>query len=185
MMLVNDVIASTKTHINGVFSIDEIKLFPILFADDQVLFSTSPTSRQSMLNDIETYCTSWGLKINVAKTKVLIFKKSSRPTHCNFYLYNGTLEIGAPLNIWVYISLKMETGIGRKSVLPNMLPKQCTVVFPVFHQYEFKTSDKCKLLDALVSPVLTYTSDIWGMNMAKDTEEIDSKTKRKSTKYLN
>ena len=74
MMFVNDIIASINTNINGSFSIDEMRLFLILFADDQVLFATSITSLQSVLNDIETYCTSWGLKINVAKTKVLIFE---------------------------------------------------------------------------------------------------------------
>ena len=53
--------------LNGIFSTENMKLFLVLFADDQVLFSTS---LQSMLNDIESYCTAYGLKINVAKTKV-------------------------------------------------------------------------------------------------------------------
>lgn len=102
-MFVNDIVTSINTNINGIFSVDEMKLFLILFADDQVLFTTSPTSLQSMLNDIETYCTLWGLKINVSKTKVLIFEKSSR--HSNFYLYNETLEIVASLKYFGCIFL--------------------------------------------------------------------------------
>lgn len=129
-MFVNDIVTSINTNINGIFSVDEMKLFLILFADDQVLFTTSPTSLQSMLNDIEAYCTLWGLKINISKTKVLIFEKSSR--HSNFYLYNETLEIVASLKYFGCISLNMETGIGRKSVLSNMLPKQCTCCFFCF-----------------------------------------------------
>ena len=68
MMFVNDIVSSIKTDLNGIFSTEDMKLFLVLFADDQVLFSTSPTSLQSMLNDIESYCTAYGLKINVAKT---------------------------------------------------------------------------------------------------------------------
>ena len=46
-----------------------------------------------MLNDIEEYCNTWGLKINVNKTKVLIFEKSKESTHYDFYLYNKKLEV--------------------------------------------------------------------------------------------
>ena len=93
MMFVNNIVASINTNINGIFSVDEMKLHLILFTDDQVLFEKSPTSLQSMLNEKETYCPVWDLKINVSKTKVLIFEKSSRHTHYYFYLQNETLEI--------------------------------------------------------------------------------------------
>ena len=93
MMFVNDIVTSINTDLDGIFSIGELKLFLILFADDQVLFSTSPTTLQTLLNDIETYCNVCGLKINVAKSKVLIFEKSIEPTLYDFYLYNEKLEI--------------------------------------------------------------------------------------------
>ena len=56
MMFVNDIITRINTDLDGIFSTEELKLFLVLFADDQVLFSTSPTALQSMLNDTETYC---------------------------------------------------------------------------------------------------------------------------------
>ena len=46
-----------------------------------------------MLNDIETYCKTWGIQINVNKTKILIFEKGGRHTNYNFYLYNEKLEV--------------------------------------------------------------------------------------------
>ena len=78
MMFENDTITSINTDLDDIFSTEELKLFLVLFADDKVLFYTSPTTLQSMLNDIETYCNAWGLKVNVAKTKVLIFEQSNR-----------------------------------------------------------------------------------------------------------
>ena len=91
-IFVNDILANINTNLEGIFTIEEIKVFLIAYADDQVLFSTSPTSLQSMLNDIEVYCNTWGLKINVNKTKVLIFEKGGRSTKYDFYLYNEKLE---------------------------------------------------------------------------------------------
>ena len=52
MMFVNDIVKSVKTDLDGLFSTDELKLFLILYADDQVLFASSPTSLQSMLSKI-------------------------------------------------------------------------------------------------------------------------------------
>ena len=68
MMFVNDIIANINTNLDGIFTVDELKLFLILYADDQVLFATSPTSLQPMLIDVEIYCNVWGLKIYVEKT---------------------------------------------------------------------------------------------------------------------
>ena len=62
MMFVNDIVTNINTDLQGLFSIDELKLFLILYADDQILFSMSPTSLKSMLNDIEVYCNTWPLR---------------------------------------------------------------------------------------------------------------------------
>ena len=44
MMFVNDILANINSDLEGIFSIDEVKLFLLAYADDQVLFSTSPTT---------------------------------------------------------------------------------------------------------------------------------------------
>ena len=66
-----------------------MKLFLILYANDQVLCSTSPVSLHISLADSEAYCDRWGLKMNTNKTKVLIFEKGFRYTDRSFYLYNS------------------------------------------------------------------------------------------------
>ena len=93
MMFVNDIIANINTNLNGIFTVGELKLFLILYADDQVLLATSPASLQTMLNDVEIYCNVWGLKINVDKTKVSIFEKGTRHTNYDLYLYGKKLEL--------------------------------------------------------------------------------------------
>ena len=52
----------------------------------------SPEVLQSILHDIESYCTLWDLKINTRKTKAMIFEKG-RHAHFDFYLDNVKLEI--------------------------------------------------------------------------------------------
>ena len=77
-----------------------MRLFLLLYADDAVVFAKSPEVLQLILNDIESYSTLWGLKINTRKTKAMIFEKG-RHTHFDFYLNNVKLEL---VNSFKYIA---------------------------------------------------------------------------------
>ena len=52
-------------------------------------------------------------------------------------------------------------------------------LFSIFNSYEFKTNEKCRLFDSLVSSVLNYASEVWGYNDGKDIEVIHTKFLRK------
>ena len=92
MLFVNDIVHNINTDLSNIFSINELKLFLILSADDQILLTTSPETLQSLLHDIENYCNAWGLKINTDKTKAMIFEKG-RHTHFDFYIYGHSIEV--------------------------------------------------------------------------------------------
>ena len=91
MMFINDINRNINSDLDGIFNINDIKLFILLYADDQVVFAKSPESLQRMLLDIKNYCNTWDLKINASKTKVMIFEKG-RHTSDDFYLNNIKLE---------------------------------------------------------------------------------------------
>lgn len=178
MMFVNDIIENINTNIDGIFTIDEIKLFLLLYADDQVLFATSPLSVQSMLTDIENYCNTWGLKINTDKTKVLIFEKG-RHTKYEFYLYNEKLEIVTSFKYLGIYFFKDGNLARTQKCIAEHASKAMYRLFAIFNQYEFTTREKCKLFDKLVSSVLYYSSEIWGFHIGKDIENIHTKFLRK------
>jgi len=73
LFFLNDLLENINSSINGIFSIDDLKLFMLLFADDAAVFANDPVSLKFMLNDNELYCNKWALKLNVNKTKVMIF----------------------------------------------------------------------------------------------------------------
>ena len=73
MLVVNDMMGSINSNLNGIFTVNEMKLFLILLANDQVVFAKSPKALQSLSTDTENYCTPWGIKINTNKTKAIMF----------------------------------------------------------------------------------------------------------------
>ena len=52
-----------------------IYLNSISWADDLVIFSTKHSSTQSLLNTLASYCTNMNIKVNMSKTKALVFSK--------------------------------------------------------------------------------------------------------------
>ena len=66
LYFINDIIDNLDQNIDGLFKLNGEHLFILLFAD-AVLFAHTPTALQSLLNDLQTYCQTWGLKINTNK----------------------------------------------------------------------------------------------------------------------
>jgi hypothetical protein len=52
-----------------------VKLFSLLYADDTSILSETEADMQYALAIFEKYCHHWKLKVNLQKTKVIIFCK--------------------------------------------------------------------------------------------------------------
>ena len=50
-----------------------LKLLVLLYADDTIIMAESSQELQAALNGLNHYCQLWKLKVNVSKTKVVIF----------------------------------------------------------------------------------------------------------------
>jgi len=72
LFFLNDIIQHINTDIDGIMTLEELKLFLLFFAEDAVLFVHNPGSLQSMLSDVKIYCNTWGMKLNVNTTQCMI-----------------------------------------------------------------------------------------------------------------
>ena len=63
---------------NNIQSLDinEIKIFLLMYADDTVLVAESTESLQSLLEGLSKWTEYYELTVNVAKTKVMVFRPS-------------------------------------------------------------------------------------------------------------
>ena len=70
-----------------------LKLYVLLYADDTVILAESPRKLQLALDAMDQNCTLWKLKINVSKTKVLVFYRGYVRNRPEFTFGNVELEI--------------------------------------------------------------------------------------------
>ena len=178
MMFLSDLEESIRDGLDGIFTMEDIKIFLLLYVDDQVVFSKSPESLQAMLFDIENYCRTWGLKINISKTKTMIFERG-RHTSYDFYLNNAKLEVVSSFKYLGVHFFKNGNWYRTQKCIADHASYPLHNLFSIFCQVELSIFQKCKLFDFLVGSVLNYCSEIWGGHEAKDIELIHTKFCRK------
>ncbi|XP_060583529.1 uncharacterized protein LOC132739756 [Ruditapes philippinarum] len=133
---------------------------------------------QSMLNDLQVYCQTWGLKVNTNKTKIMIFEKG-RHTSYNFVYNDIVLE---NVNFFKYLGINLFKN-GHWNRTQKKLAQHASFslhnLFTVFNQLELSIGDKFKLFDSMVGSVLNYGAEVYGYQEGKNIETIHCKFLRK------
>ena len=83
--------------------LNNISINCLLYADDLVFISESATGLQRCLNDLNSFCNKWHMKINLTKTKYMVITRNGHGeevnlkfngegvTQVNSYCYLGTM----------------------------------------------------------------------------------------------
>ena len=72
------------------FDYIELNIFLLIYEDDMIIFSESVEGLQNELNTLSNCARSWGLKVNIKKTKVVVFRKNLRLyDYEKFYIDNS------------------------------------------------------------------------------------------------
>ena len=70
---------------------DLTEIFLFMFADDIVLISDTVTGLQKQLNILHEYCRDFNLKVNINKTKIMVFKRGGGLSKKEHWSYGGIL----------------------------------------------------------------------------------------------
>ena len=179
ILFVNDICSdivnvNENSSLKGV-DINHICFFLLMFADDIVLFSKDPKELQTLLQKLHVYSSEWGLKVNTKKTKICVFenRKAARNQE---WCYNGEkLEV---VDWFCYLGMKfhyngnLEPGV---KALSDQALKAANNLLALFKRMSFDVRTKLKLFDSLVSPILLYGSEVWGIHEYDHVDKIHIK----------
>ena len=105
-LFIDDIVDSVGNSQNVLYlpgKLNKISINCLLYVDDLVFVSESATSLQRCLNDINSFCNKWHMKINLTKTKCMVITKSGHGekinlkfndkdvSQTNSYCYLGTM----------------------------------------------------------------------------------------------
>ena len=119
----------------------------IIFADDIVLFTTDAKTLQLQIDKLAHYSYTWGLKINVNKTKVCVFEKRKQNRNCEFLINGEIIEI---VDNFTYLGIKF-TYTGHLSCSVKTLSEQALRAYhsllSVFDRVHLDIKTKVSLFD--------------------------------------
>jgi hypothetical protein len=106
-LFLNDLELHMSKYFKGLSSLDDtvhetldsddvetfLRLYVLLYADDTILLAETEKELQAALDGMLVYCNTWGLQVNIQKTKVMVVSKGKIRNVPTFY-YNGSeLEV--------------------------------------------------------------------------------------------
>ena len=161
-------------YINKICSIFDKSCFPVkignseinclLWADDLLLCSETATGLQNCINKMEKYYDSLGLKINLKKTKVIIFNKKGLKLDKNFDFILGGNKVEIT-DQYQYLGLKLKPSGSMGVAVQELYDKATRAWFSisnVIYKHKRMEVDKCfQIFDSLVTPVALYASEFW------------------------
>ena len=134
----------------------------LMYADDVVIISKSPSGLQKCLDASHDYCQEWKLNVNLKKTQAMVFSNKLRKNNkLSFTFNNKELKTVSQIT-YLGVTIK-STG----SFLPNhssLSIKAERAIFALDNRGKLKQLPidiAHKLFDSCINPIRTYGSEVW------------------------
>ena len=138
-----------------------LRIFCLLYADDTLLLAESADELQLALQSLYSYCDIWALKVNLDKTKVIIFSKGKVRKYKSFFKFGSdTIDI---VEDYVYLGTTFNyNGNFNKAKAKQVLQarKANFSLSAKTKELNLSTDTFTELFERLIIPVLLYGSEI-------------------------
>ena len=147
---------STMLSVEGKFpDLSDTIINHLLWADDLVLLALDYKSMQTNLDILQNFCNTWGLTVNMKKTKIIQFGTSKRNAY-TFLLGSDTVEI---VKTYCYLGIIIHQNGSFKCAIDELRKKALRARFAlmrVISKTFISFSSLLILFDSLIKPILLY-----------------------------
>ena len=153
---------------------DLTEIFLLMFADDIGLISDTISGLQKQLNILSTFCNSYKLKVNIPKTKVVVFKKGGQLSKKERWFYNGK-DIEVVQNFsYVGINFSNRLSMYKMAEAASIKAKKVLMyLFSTFNKMLYiPVNTFFKVFDTRICPVMLYGSELWGLQYMNCIEHV-------------
>lgn len=160
--------------LTGGVTVGNITVKVLMYADDIVLLSDSPVGLQMMINSLHVYSNLWHLKVNLAKSKVLVFRSGTRISNNLKWMY-GENEIDI-VNSYKYLGMDLCYNLSFSKHLENKLTTSKMAISSSWSKYinhpKIYNKNKLKIFGAVSRSIMFYGAQIWGYRKYDIVEKL-------------
>ena len=103
----------------------------------------------------------------------MIFQRRAKRYDCNFFIGNEKIDVVQNYN---YLGTQISSTGNFTLSLEHLREKAVNALFSLRRHLDFsslKPSLACKIFDTMISPILTYNSEVWGLFIKSDYKYWD------------
>ena len=139
-----------------------MRLYVLLYADDTIILAESAKDLQLSLDRLKEYCDKWSLKVNVSKTKIVIFSRGKVRKYPTFKLGSSIIDV---VDDYVYLGVTFNYNGSFRKAMDKQISQAKKAMFLLLQKVKIlhlPLDIIIELFDVCVVPVLLYGSEIWG-----------------------
>ena len=139
------------------------------------LYYQNPSDLQAQLDAFHKYCLTWKLKVNIDKTKIVIFGSGRTPQNLSFK-YNGSeIEVVKNFNyLGIIFSKTGNFNLAKKRLVDKAVVSMYAVL-KLGRKHNLSIKCLLSLFDKMVKPILLYGCEIWGFGKNDVLEKVHLK----------
>ena len=159
----------------GIFISEECQnLLVLLFADDVLDLADTVGRLQRQISILEEYCDQSCMKINLTKTKIMVFRNGGflRKNEKWFFKHEKIECVSYYKYLGLIISSRLSWSVATKT-----LASQAQKVIAMLQCFQYKygklpLSSIFHIFDRMIAPILLYGSEIWGYSYVDVIEKV-------------
>ena len=150
------------------FLLDPYELFILLLADDVALVSETPIGLQNQLNNLCRSAKSLKLKVNLAKSNIVVFRKGGYLGRREVWTFDGS---NMPVvNAYKYLGLFLSTKLSFSAACRDIASKAKKALLFVMQRLRQHNNHSAevffRIFDAKIQPIMQYGSEVWGLEQS-------------------
>lgn len=161
------------------------KVNMFLYADDINFVADDPSRMQMMINRLKSYCDTWGLRVNMSKSKIMVMRRTGASVDNSFQWYYGQERIEVVGN-YKYLGLELKYNLNIKEHLlsrANSTYSKLNSVWSSFVTNKYiDLSAKLDLFNAIGRSTLCYLCQVFGYREYDEMEAVLRKFIKRITK---
>ena len=146
----------------------------LFYADDLAIFADTVFDMQKKIDMLYDFCAKWGLKVNLDKTKMMVFRNGGYLRSIEKWTYGG-INIDA-VTYYSYLGMIFSSRLCWSKCLENYSCKALRMVGAMrklFNTYQnIPVHIAFKIFDVKIKPMLLYGSQIWGCGYYECIENV-------------
>jgi exonuclease III len=158
-LFINDV----DEFLEGGIDVCGKKVKLLAYADDLVLMASDRRVLQKMICDFKDYCDTWNLRVNLTKSKIVVFRNGGRLAGDERWTFGGEeIEV---VNNYKYLGLNLSPTLSLESHFIDQGTKArfaLNSLSNVVYSDSTKLQDKILFFKAVSRSILCYSAQVWG-----------------------